>query len=320
MKKVIKIAVSVLFVGIVVLYWIMNSFSTTIDYVKGIGIVISVSLLLVVFLKYFECLWEFPRDTLRSRRLLLQLAFNDFKTKYAGSYLGIVWAFIQPIITVLVYWFVFQVGLKSGGVADVPFVLWLIAGIVPWFFFSDALNGGTSSLIEYQYLVKKVVFQINILPVVKVLSALFVHVFFALFTLVLYICYGYWPSWYTLQIVYYSFCAFMLALGMTYFTSAVVVFFRDLTQIINIVLQVGVWMTPIMWNIDAMNMPEWLKGVFKLNPMFYVVNGYRDALINKVAFWERGSLSIYFWILTAFLFCFGTVVFKKLKIHFADVL
>lgn len=55
-----------------------------------------------------------------------------------------------------------------------------------------------------------------------------------------------------------------------------------------------------MWNIDAMNMPEWIKGVFKLNPMFYVVNGYRDALINKVAFWERGSLSIYFWILTAF--------------------
>lgn len=140
------------------------------------------------------------------------------------------------MISVSLLLVVFQVGLKSGGVADVPFVLWLIAGIVPWFFFSDALNGGTSSLIEYQYLVKKVVFQTNILPVVKVLSALFIHVFFAFFTLALYICYGYWPSWYTLQIVFYSFCTFMLALGMTYFTSAVVVFFRDLTQIINIVL------------------------------------------------------------------------------------
>ena len=113
---------------------------------------------------------------------MFSLAKNDFKTKYAGSYLGIVWAFIQPIVTILVYWFVFSVGLKAGTVSDYPFVLYLVSGIVPWFFFQDALNGGTNALIEYNYLVKKVVFKISILPIVKNISALFVLVFFAALT------------------------------------------------------------------------------------------------------------------------------------------
>lgn len=105
-----------------------------------------------------------PAELYQNRKLVLSLAKNDFKTKYAGSYLGIVWAFIQPIVTILVYWFVFSVGLKAGTVSDYPFVLYLVSGIVPWFFFQDALNGGTNALIEYNYLVKKVVFKISILP------------------------------------------------------------------------------------------------------------------------------------------------------------
>ena len=95
-----------------------------------------------------------PIELLQNRKLIMNLAKNDFKTKYAGSYLGIVWAFVQPIVTILVYWFVFSVGLKAGNVSDYPFVLYLVSGIVPWFFFQDALNGGTNALMEYNYLVK----------------------------------------------------------------------------------------------------------------------------------------------------------------------
>ena len=111
----------------------------------------------------------------KNRKLIFSLAKNDFKTRFAGSYLGIFWAFVQPVVTILVYWFVFQVGFRSGTVAEFPFVLWLTAGLVPWFYFSEALMGATSSLLEYSYLVKKVVFNIDILPVIKVLSALFVN-------------------------------------------------------------------------------------------------------------------------------------------------
>jgi teichoic acid transport system permease protein len=267
------------------------------------------------------------KDIIQNRKLIWKLSKNDFKSKFSGSYLGIIWAFIQPIVTVLVYWFVFEKGLRAGSVnlksgIEIPFVLWLIAGLVPWFFFQDALSGGTNALLEYSYLVKKVVFNIDVLPIIKVISALFVHLFFVAFTVVLYSCYQYFPDWYTLQVLYYSFAMCMLVLGLVYLTSAIVVFFRDLGQVIAIILQVGVWMTPIMWNINSPNLdlPRWVMIILKLNPMYYVVEGYRQSLIDKVPIWDNPGGLAYFWIFTALAWLCGVHVFRKLKVHFADVL
>ena len=124
-----------------------------------------------------------PGEIYKNRKLVFSLAKNDFKTKYAGSYFGTVWAFVQPIVTICVYWFVFGLALRNGSDKGVPFVLWLIAGLVPWFFIQEGLTGGTNALLEYNYLVKKVVFNIRILPVVKVFSAVFVHCFFVVIVL-----------------------------------------------------------------------------------------------------------------------------------------
>jgi len=261
-----------------------------------------------------------PRELFENRRLIFSLARNDFKTRYAGSYLGIIWAFVQPVITVLVYWFVFEVGFKTPSPGTYPFLLYLVAGIVPWFFFSDALNGGTNALLEYSYLVKKVVFKISVLPIVKIISALFVHVFFTIFTIFLCSLYGYWPSIYTLQIFYYVICVFVFTLGLAYATSAIVIFFRDLTQIIGIALQVGIWLTPIMWKIEQMENHPVVLNIIKLNPLYYVVTGYRDAILDKIWFWERWQLGLYFWGITIMLFAGGALIFKRLKVHFADVL
>lgn len=288
------------------------------DIIKKVGICVFLDVILVFFVKYFEKFMILPIELYRNRRLILKLAKNDFKTKYAGSYLGIIWAFVQPIVTVLVYWFVFQVGLRSGDIGNFPFVLWLISGLVPWFFFQDALNSGTNALIEYNYLVKKVVFKISILPIIKILSALFVHAFFLAFAIILFSCYGYFPDLYSLQVIYYTLCMFVLELGLCYFTCSVVVFFRDLTQIIGIFLQVGVWITPIMWNIEKV--PGKFQWLFRINPMYYIVNGYRDSLINKVWFWEKFYTTAGFWLLTIAIFGIGALVFKRLKVHFADVL
>lgn len=265
------------------------------------------------------------KEIISNRKLIWDLSKNDFKTRFAGSYLGIIWAFVQPIVTVLVYWFVFEKGMHASGInlrsgITAPFVLWLIAGLVPWFFFQEVLSGGTNALMEYSYLVKKVVFQIDILPIIKLISALFVHLFFIAFTIILYACYWYYPDLYTLQMLYYTFAMMVLLLGLIYATSAMVVFFKDLGQIINIILQIGVWMTPIMWNIDGMELNPILITILKLNPMYYIVAGYRDSLINKAGFWEHPGMTIYYWILTIALFIIGTKIFKKLKPHFADVL
>ena len=204
--------------------------------------------------------------------MIRSLARNDFKTKFAGSYLGIIWAFVQPVVTVFIYWFVFEKALHTGtqgaraGI-QVPYVLWLIAGLVPWCYFSEALNGGTHVLRDYSFLVKKVVFKIEVLPVVRIISSLYVHLFFVAFTLILYTAYRLYPTLYALQLVYYSFGMVCLCLGFSYLSSAVAVFFSDLSQIVNIVIQVGVWFTPIMWNSKAMDFPGWLKTLLKLNPM-----------------------------------------------------
>lgn len=260
------------------------------------------------------------------RKLIWNLAKNDIKKKFAGSYFGVVWAFVQPVITVLLYWFVFEKGLNSKATdlrtgIEIPFVLWLLAGLVPWFYFQEALNGGTGVLVEYSYLVKKVVFQIDMLPVVKMISALFTHLFFVVFAIVLFWLMGYPPDLYTLLVVYYSFCMMALTMGIIYATGAATVFFRDMKEVVAIVLQVGMWVTPIMWNFETMvQIPEWAKLVLKLNPMYYIVSGYRDALINKTGFWENPGLTVYFWIVTAVIWLLGTGIFKRLRPHFADVL
>ena len=102
------------------------------------------------------------------------------------------------------------------------------------------------------------------------------------------------------------------------------VFFKDMRQIVNILLQIGVWATPIMWNIESPQMAERLSPVImnllKLNPMYYIVQGYRNSLINKVGFWETPKLTIYFWVFTVVVLWLGTAIFKRLRPHFADVL
>ena len=266
-----------------------------------------------------------PKDCIKNRRLIWRLAKNDFKKRYAGSYLGMIWGMIQPIVTVLVYWFVFEKGLSAGAVTArqgivIPYVLWLTSGLVPWFYFSEALSNGTNALLEYNYLVKKVVFDIDILPLVKIISSIFMHVFFVCFMLILNFCYGMYPDGYMLQILYYSICMILFVLAICYLTSALVVFFRDLTQIVNIFLQVGIWMTPIMWTLDRLDDMPLIQKIFKLNPMYYIVSGYRDSLFDKVFFWEHPWLTIYFWAATIVLLIFGVRVFGKLKVHFADVL
>lgn len=263
-----------------------------------------------------------PAELYQNRKLIWKLAKNDFKQRYAGSYMGKVWAMAQPVVTVVMYWLVFEkiFGNKSELVAgnlEVPYVLYLTAGLVPWFFFSEGLNNGTMALLEYNYLVKKVVFKISILPIIKVIGAVFIHLFFLGVLVLLSIAYGYYPTFYTLQLLYYSFCTFMLVLAISYTTCAVVVFFRDLQQIISIALQIGMWATPIMWNIDKAGNFRWL---FELNPVAYIVNGYRSAIFDKQWFFEQAYSTLYFWGITALLFIIGATLFKRLKVHFADVL
>ena len=282
---------------------------------------IAVSCIFAFF--WYDKLTVLPIELFNSRKLIKRLSVNDFKKRYAGSYMGIVWALAQPVVTVCMYYVVFdrvfqsRAQAVSGGV-EVPYVLFLTAGLVPWFFFTEALTNGTTSLLEYNYLVKKVLFKISILPIIKIIAAMFIHIFFILVLLIIACVYGYYPNLYWLQLIYYLGCEFILVLSISYATCAIVVFFRDLLQIINIGLQLFQWLTPILWNIDII--PDDYKWIIKLNPMTYIVEGYRNAIYGDTWFFQHFYSSTYFWIFVVAVFCFGALIFKRSKPHFADIL
>lgn len=262
------------------------------------------------------------KEIIKRRKLIFDLAKADFHKRFVGSYFGVVWMFVQPIVTVLIYFLIFgPYGFASRPPVNAPYVLWLLPGIVPWFFFSEAMNAGTGCLQEYSYLVKKVVFQVEVLPIIKLLSCMMVHGFFVLIMFGLYLCYG-WrilPTW--IQVLYYSFAASVLALALCYLTSSIHVFFKDMAQIVGICLQFGMWMVPIMYDEGLfISKAPWMAVVFKLNPFYYIVVGYRDCMLTGNWFWERPTLTLYFWAVTMVLLLLGLKVFKRLRPHFSDVL
>ncbi|RAV13795.1 ABC transporter permease [Paenibacillus contaminans] len=260
----------------------------------------------------------FMKNMLSQQRFILNLAKKDFKTKYMGSYLGTFWAFLLPVVQILIFWFVFQVGFKSMPVDNFPFILWLSSAMIPWFFISDCIQNSTNSIVDNSYLVKKVVFRVGVLPLIKIYSAIFVHLFFIFFIFIMFLIYGYMPSIYNLQVLYYMFGIIVLVLGISWITSALVVFFKDTGQIVAMFLQIGFWLTPIFYSLNIV--PEKFRVFLKLNPAFYLIEGYRDTFVYHKWFWEHPYLTIYFWTVSLLLMVIGIFVFKRLRPHFADVL
>lgn len=270
-------------------------------------------------MKYLKEFILFISHILNNSSLIATLIKDEFKKQYLGSYLGLVWAFIQPLVFIAVIWFVFEIGFRVAPTTDgTPFFLWLICGMVPWFFFANGFSVGTSSIIGNSFLVKKVAFRTSILPVVQIGSSLIIHVVLVGFLLASFLLYGYMPSIYWLQAVYYIFCTIFLLIGLSWLTSSIRVFVKDIGDIISIIIQIGFWATPIFWSLDLV--PEKYQYIVKLNPMYYVVDGFRDTFINHIWFWEKTTYTPYFLFTSTLFFILGAVVFRRLRPHFGDVL
>ncbi|MBP3201498.1 MAG: ABC transporter permease [Lachnospiraceae bacterium] len=254
-------------------------------------------------------------------KIALNLALSDFKKRFVGSYFGVIWMFIQPLATVLVYTLIFQVGFKSvPPVPGVSYVIWLIPGIIPWFYFQDSILQGTQVLYEYNYLVKKIVFNMELLPLVKLLSVFLSHICFVIIMFIVFIVAKVPITVKSLLVVYFSFALSVLSLGIIYFTSAINVFFKDMGQIVAIFMQFGMWMAPIMYDESLfLNKAPILTKLIKLNPIYYIVKGYRYSMIGD-NFPDLLVLTIYYFIVTIIIFFIGYKIFNKLKIHFSDVL
>lgn len=259
---------------------------------------------------------NYVRDLFGSRRLILELTRREFRGRYLGSMFGFIWAFIHPGMMMLIYWFVFR-RIGSGAVDGVPFVVWLMSGLIPWFFIAEAISGGSMAVLDNRFLVRKIVFRVSFLPVVRLLTVIPVHLFFVALILALAWGYGFQPTVYCLQLPYYMAAALTMMIGLALLTSALVPFFRDLAQIVQVILQVVFWMMPIVWPYNSVPVKDqWL---LMLDPLYYIIRGYRDSLINHVWFWDRMAATVYFWGASAVVLALGIFVFHRLRPQFADV-
>ncbi len=262
---------------------------------------------------------EGREQTRQDIQVFSHLVENDLKSRYSGSAFGIVWAYIQPLVTILVFWYVYQIGFRNAPVKDVEFILWFSAAFIPWTFFSDGTISSANVMYEYSYLVKKMKFKVWELPLIKVCTSLTIHLFFVVFLLGMYLLYGHDPSWTWIGILYYSFYTCVLLVGNAFLNASLTVFVKDFGQLVGILMQIGFWLTPIFWSAETMS-PSVLR-ILKLNPMFYVATGYREALIDGVWFWQRSmGQTVYYWGIAFGIVLLGVMVYRHLKEHFTDLL
>ena len=266
----------------------------------------------------FKRSYYFLNDIIEKRAIIFELAKRDFQQQYMGSYLGAIWIFMQPLLFILVLYMVFTLGFRPAASADMPFALYLVNGMIAWLYFVDNFNANTDVIRNYSFMVKKVDFRLSILPIVKMISALFPHLFLLVVAVLLSWYQGYAPSIYTLQVFYYLFAMSTLLLALGWLTSSTSVFIKDVSRVVAIFIQFGFWLTPIFWNINMI--PDKYQWVIKLNPMYYIVTGYRDSIVMQVPFWERVDIMVNFWIFTVIMMFIGIGVYRRLRPFFAEVI
>lgn len=266
----------------------------------------------------YRAFFEFIRLLFDRRQLIWEMARRDLLQKYVGSRVGLLWTVIHPLALIFIFWFVFGFGLKAQPVADVPFSVWLTAGLAAWFSFSEIVAESTGVIVSNPHLIKKINFPSQILPVVKIVSSMVNHLVFLILLVIMLFANGVPVTFFALQVIYYYCCLVLLALGISWVTSAINVFVRDVSQIVQLVLQITFWATPIIWDIKIM--PENIQVFLRLNPIYYIIRGYREAFVYCRPFWLDLGSGIYFWCVTLFLLVVGALVFRRLKWHFPDVL
>jgi lipopolysaccharide transport system permease protein len=255
--------------------------------------------------------------------LLRTLVRRDLEARYKGSVLGNLWPLLNQLSQLLIYTYVFSVVLKVKlSLRSLPennftFGLWLFAGLLPWIAFTGGLMQSAGSVVGQPNLVKKVVFPLNLLPLVPILST-FIESSFGLMALIFFVAVTSHTLHTTLALLPLVWLTqLLLTAGLGYLAAGLTVFLRDIPQTLGVVLNLWLYLTPIVYPASAI--PEqWRNWVFWLNPMTAIAEVYRDLiLVGEVKHWgEWGVASL----ISALLFTCGFWVYKRLRPAFADVL
>jgi ABC-type polysaccharide/polyol phosphate export permease len=267
----------------------------------------------------FDITLRFFRGIVQRRYLLKHMVIRDLRNRYTGSLIGVFWSVIHPLIMVLTYTFVFsfvlkaKLGVEAGGI---NYTLWLLCGLMPWFLFSETLQRSSNILIENKMLITKSLFPSELLPVSVILSNMLNHVI--VFTIIVAIVLASRGALHPaiLLLPFYTFMLVIFSLGLSWLVSSVNIFFRDVGQIINVLIGFWFFYTPIFY--DPHTLSPALRIALKLNPLYHMVEGYRLALLG-IGEPSLGGAA-YLCLASFGSFALGGMVFKRLKPEFAEIL
>ena len=248
------------------------------------------------------------------RQMIFSLVRKELRGRYKGSVLGFLWTFINPLLQLMVYTFVFSIVLPNN--ID-KFYLYLFVGLVPWLFFSSSMTGGAACIVNQKDMVKKIYFPREVMPISYVASG-FVNMLFCfivIFAVIIVSGVGVNPVA-LLYLPVIMIVEFIMALGGAMLTSALTVYFRDLEYILGILTMAWMYFTPVVYSMEMV--PDWIKPYFNLNPMTPVINAYRDILYYKQV--PHLSTLVQGLVLGIIVLIVGSISFRKLQRGFAEEL
>lgn len=270
--------------------------------------------------RYGATALDIVREHTDYKKQILQLAAIDLIKTYRGSALGWLWAVIKPSVTIFVYWFAFAVGLRvSGSVNGFPYFLWLVAGIIPWFYMQEMLTQGSTNFKRYDYLVTKIRFPVSTISTFVSLSKLYVHIALLMFVVVLFVLFGYPIDIYFLQLPVYIGLMFAFFTLWSMFASLLSAMSKDFANVVNSFVTAIFWISGIMWDATKINNPVLAK-LLLFNPVTFLATGYRNVFIYKRWFFQDTFALFAFAVTLTVMAGLALYTFHRLRRDIADVL
>lgn len=233
------------------------------------------------------------------------------------SKFGIFWNFASPAIQVLTYWLVFGIGMDRKDIDNIPYLPWVIVGFSAWWFLSPCITQGCSAIFSKTNVITKMKFPVSILPATVCCKEFFNHLCMLAISFVLLLLFGYYPNIYWIGMIYYIICAFILVEALALITSVLTMMWRDVKKLITSFMRMLLYLSPVLWAADFKGI---LGLIMKLNPVYYIVQGYRDCIFFNKSIYAHPAMSLYFWLLILFMFAIGCTLMYKFKYKFIDMI
>lgn len=253
------------------------------------------------------------KDLWRYRELFYILSWRDIKVRYKQTVIGAAWSIIRPLLTTIIFTFVFSRVAKLQNPSAAPYALMVFSGMLPWQFFSNALSEASNSLISNANLITKVYFPRMIIPASSVITSLVDLGISFIIMIGMFIWFQFIPSWHAVLLPIFVILSFLCSFGFGLYLTAVNVKYRDFRYIIPFIVQFGLYITPI--GFSSAVVPEKWRFLYSLNPMVGIIDGFRWCLLGDEMHWNSLFISL---IVIALFLIIGIVYFRKLEKTFAD--